>query len=261
MKHPRGAGFPVWLILWSMAIILPAGVSPALLLSAGETFPFRPGERLVFNLHWGIIPAGEAVLETLPVTVINGMPSYHFVLHVRTNSVLDMIFKVRNRIEGYADIGMTRSLLYTKNQHEGKTIRKVVVNFDWENNRAIYTNFDQQEKTVLILPGTFDPLSVLFYTRLLDMKLDSEIQCPITNGKKSIVVNATVVRRETVTVPGGIFDTLLLETEIKDFGEGSEKSSGTRIRLWVTADNRKIPVKIESKVTVGNLSAELISAS
>lgn len=123
MKHPRGAGFPVWLILWSMAIILPAGVSPALLLSAGETFPFRPGERLVFNLHWGIIPAGEAVLETLPVTVINGMPSYHFVLHVRTNSVLDMIFKVRNRIEGYADIGMTRSLLYTKNQHEGKTIR------------------------------------------------------------------------------------------------------------------------------------------
>lgn len=40
---------------------------PANLNAAEKNFPFYPGEKLVFHLKWGFIPAGEAVLEVLPV--------------------------------------------------------------------------------------------------------------------------------------------------------------------------------------------------
>lgn len=264
MKHKKNAGNPARTLLGSGLAILLAWSSvlgSSLPAPHREGLPFHPRERLTFELRWGPVPAGEAVLETFPIQVINGIPSYHFVLTARSNPVLDMVFKVRDRIEGYADVGMTRSVRYKKDQKEGKTIRNVVVDFDWEKNHAVYTNFDRKEKPIPVLPGSFDPLSVFFYSRLLELKVDSEIQCPVTDGKKSIMAKAAVVGRETVTVPGGTFDTYVLEPELKDIGGVFEKSADAKIRLWVTADKRRIPVKIESKVIVGSFVGELISTN
>lgn len=260
MKTPCRAGFPVRPILWSLLVIFMAWAALALSSATREDVPFYPRERLLFGLRWGLVSAGEAVMENLPVTVINGIPAYHFMLDVRSSPFLDVFFKVRNRIEGFADTRMTRSLLYKKDQKEGGSSRDIVVTFDWETNHATYSNFDQPEKPVPIRPGAFDPLSVLFYMRLLDLKVDSEFQRPITDGKKSILVTARVVRRETVTVPGGRFDTHVLETRLKDIGGDIEKPMDTQIRLWVTTDARRIPVRIESRLRVGSLLAELISA-
>ncbi len=79
-------------------------------------FPFSPGEKLTFKLKWCLIPAGEAVLEVLPIENISGIKAYHFVLTVKTNQFFDAIYKIRDRIDSYTDIDMTRSILYKKRQ-------------------------------------------------------------------------------------------------------------------------------------------------
>jgi hypothetical protein len=38
-----------------------------------------------------------------------------------------------------------------------------------------------------------------------------------------------------------------------------QKSPGAKLQIWVTADEWRLPVKIESKVVVGSFSAELDS--
>ena len=104
-------------------------------------FPFVPGEKLTFQLKWGFIPAGQAVLEVLPIETFGGLESYHFVLTAKSSPFIDLFFKVRDRIDAYANQAMTHSLLYRKRQQEGKTRRDVVVTFDWEKREAQYSNF------------------------------------------------------------------------------------------------------------------------
>ncbi|MBW1797067.1 MAG: DUF3108 domain-containing protein [Deltaproteobacteria bacterium] len=79
--------------------------------AAGNVFPFHAGEKLVFEAKWGFIPAGEAVLEVLPVETVNGVKSRHFVMTAKTYPFIDLFYKVRDRIDSYADVGMTHSVL------------------------------------------------------------------------------------------------------------------------------------------------------
>jgi len=155
---------------------------------------------------------------------------------------------------------VTRSLLYIKEQHEGNAKRDVVVNFNWDNLTAQYFNFNKKEKTISILPGSFDPLSVFFFSRLLDLKVDEMVTSPVTDGKKCIIGNARIVKKETISLANGNYDAYLLEPELKHIGGVFEKSENAKIQLWVSADRRRIPLKIKSKVVVGSFVGELVSA-
>jgi hypothetical protein len=230
-------------------------------IEAGENdFPFYPGEKLTFQLKWAFIPAGEGVLEVLPMETIDGVKAYHFLLTAKSNSFIDNFYKVRDKIDAYTDIEMTHSILYKKKQQEGKTHRDVVVNFDWRNNKAAYSTLKETHPPIDILPGSFDPLSAFYFVRLFDFQKKSAIERPVTDGKKCIIGKAAVIQRETLKLASGTYDTYLIEPEIEHVGGVFEKSKDAKIQVWVTADHRRIPVKLKSKVVVGSFVGELVSA-
>ena len=143
-----------FIVILALAIL---GSSPC--VKAGEKdFPFYPGEKLTFLLKWTIIPAGESVLEVLPMETLDGVKTYHFLMTAKSNAFIDTLYKVRDRIDAYANTEMTHSMLYKKKQNEGSTHRDIVVNFDWQNNKAQYTNFKDKQPPIDIQSGSFDPL-------------------------------------------------------------------------------------------------------
>lgn len=222
---------------------------------------FRPGERLTFILKWTIIPAGEAVLEVLPREHMTGIDAYHFVLTARSNAFVDAFYMVRDRIDAWADSGMRQSLLYRKKQHEGSTRRDITVSFDWEDMTVQYTNHGEAWEPIPITAGTFDPLSIFYWSRTADLVDGGRMQRSVTDGKKHVMGVADVVRRETVTVPAGTFDTFLIEPDLAHVGGVFEKSPDAKIQLWVSADHRRLPVKLKSQVIVGSFSGELVSVT
>ncbi len=223
--------------------------------------PFQPGEKLIFQLRWTIIPAGESTLEVLPMETVNGIKAYHFLLTAESNAFVDIFYKVRDRMDAFVNADVTHSILYKKKQREGKSHRDIVVSFDWQHKKAQYTNFNEKLPPIDILPGSFDPLSAFYFIRLVDFKGKSTIERPITDGKECIIGRLSIIKRETIHVTAGTYDTYLIEPEIKHIGGVFEKSKDAKIQLWVTADKRKIPVKIKSKVVVGSFVGELVSAT
>lgn len=219
---------------------------------------FRPGERLTFVLKWTVIPAGEAILEVLPREHIAGRQANHFVLTARSNAFVDAFYMVRDRIDAWSDVAMQRSLLYRKKQHEGNTRRDITVVFDWQAMTAQYSNRGQVRRPITITEGTFDPLSIFYWSRLTDLTAGSRLRRPVTDGKKHVVGIARVVCQETITVPAGTFDTFLIEPDLAHVGGVFEKSPDASVQLWVTADHRRLPVKLKSKVIVGSFSGELV---
>jgi hypothetical protein len=242
----------------------------SVLAAADENYlAFFPGEKLKFKLKWGIFPAGEAVLEVLPIETINGVKSFHFMMQAETNSFFDKIYKYRSRIDAYADLGMTHSLKYLKKTEAGKAVKKVNVQFDWEKKEARYfrakTKFGPNPTTKYrkrrtpLLSGSFDPLSVFYYTRLLNISQNRPIERPVTDGKKCVMARAEIIKRENIKLNGKSYNTILVQPDLKHVEGVFNKSKDSKINIWVTADERRIPVKIKSKVIVGSFTGELVS--
>lgn len=220
--------------------------------------PFQTGERLTLQIRWGIVAVGEAVLEVLPNVVINGEPARHFRMTVTSNSFTDVFYKVRDQIDGYTDLAVTRSLLYIKSQEEGKTRREVRVDFDWEKNEAEYTNFGKERQVVPLVPGTFDPFSILYFIRMQnDIQQRVHIERPITDGKKNVIGRGEVLKRYTIQAMGGKQDAVLVDLDPKHVSGVFEKSRDARIRLWLSTDSARLPLRLQSKVIVGSFTVDL----
>ena len=226
---------------------------------AERPIPFKPGEKLVYSLRWGPIPAGEAVLEVLPMETILGTQRRHFRMHAKTNSFVDIFYKVRDQVDAYTDQAMTHSVLYRKKQREGSYKRDITVTFNQKALTARYENIiNGLKEPIKISPGTFDPLSVFYSFRLMELSENAVINSPVTDGTKFVMGQARVVKKERITVPAGEFETFLVEPDLKHLGGVFKKSKNAKLKIWVTADRRRIPVKIKSKVAVGHFNAVLV---
>jgi hypothetical protein len=225
------------------------------------TVPFEPGEKLTYTLKWSVIPAGEASLEVLPYQTIDGIDCYHFRLTAKSNAFIDMFYKVRERIDAFTDTAMTRSILYQKRQIQGRANRQVEVKFDWQRRRAEYYSHGKHKGTVPLETATFDPLGIFYFSRLLDLKLDTTYHGPVTDGRRVSIGKAYIRKRETIVVGGQAYDTLLIEPDLHNVKGVFDKSPDAKIQVWVTADARHIPVRIKSKVAVGSFTGELQAVS
>lgn len=242
-----------------------------LAVAADATEPqpvFSPGEKLTFQIKWGAIPAGEATLEVLPMEHRDGVPVYHFVMQVKTNPVLDRFYYYRSRIDAYADLQMNHSLQYrqtTTTRHKEKSI---TVDFDWSENMAHFHRIEsfpdsKREPHVKkidtpLLPGTFDPLSAFFYTRRQALQEQTLIERPISDGKRALLANLEVLRKETVRLNNRSFDTFLVQPDLKDVNPVFDKKSGATILIWLSADAHRIPIKLNSQVRIGSFTGELV---
>ena len=235
----------------------------------GPPRAFAPGEKLTFALKWGFIPAGRAVLEVQSMKVVNGVPSYHFVMQAKTNAIIDSIYRYRSRVDAYADRHLTRSLHYHKKTEFGVKTKEDTVRFDWVTNEARFNRkgtypgenpvVQTEQRRIPLMQGTFDPLSVFYYTRQLQVGPGAPIERPVSDGRKCVMATAMILRRENLRINGREYDTYLVEPDLKHVGGVFEKSKDAKIQLWVTADERRIPVKIRSKVFVGHFTGELVS--
>ena len=219
---------------------------------------FCTGEKITFEVRWSFVKAGEVTLETLPRENIDGIPAYHFLYTAKTTKFVDVFYKVRDRIESYTDINLTRSLLYKK-RHESKSVKENTVIFDWDKKEAKCFSKGELINSIQLDEYSFDPLSVFYAFRVGKPDKNNEIIINLTDGKRAIQSTAKMLNKKKITVNGIRYNTILVEPVINGVSGVFEKSKNAKIKIWVTDDKRRIPVRIKSKVTVGSFVADLVS--
>lgn len=219
-----------------------------------KIIPFHIGEKLKYQGRWGIIPAGELTLEVLPMETLNGVESYHFVMTTKTSKVVDLVYKIRERQDSYVDSGMTHSVFYKK-KTESEHPRDENIKFDWENLKATYTNFGETRRPINIPPGTVDPLGLFYVLRYQNLKENSEIIIPMTDGNLNIEVRALVGKKSKVEIGENTYDTIEITPNMNmldklDKDKVVKKSDNPQLKIWVTADKKRIPIKIRTKIGI-----------
>ena len=220
-----------------------------------NNLPFSPGEKLIFEVKWSFIVAGEATLEMLPNDRMNDLPACHFLFTANTSPFADVFYKVRDRIESYTDIDLTHALFYYK-FHKGQA---TTVYYDWNKKEAQYIKDGEVINSVQIEDNTFDPLSVFYAFRAAQPDKNNEIIVNVTDGKRTVKGIAKTIKKEKIRVAGNLYNTVLIEPQMEGVGGVFEKTKDAKLKIWVTDDHLRIPVRIKSKVTVGSFVADLVS--
>ena len=224
---------------------------------SSNTRAFGVGEKLVYAVKYFNVTAGIGILEIENMVEINGRKVYKLGALAQTAPFFESFFRVRDRIESYIDIVGLFSWKYSKKLEEGAYRANTAIEFNHE--KAIATKHTGE--TYTIVPFTQDVLSELYYYRTFDLSpgKNDEVYIDVcADDGKSYQIVVKKLRYETVTVDAGTFDCVVVQPFLKF--EGIFKQAGDVI-IWMTNDANKVPVKVESKIPIGAIYAELQNAT
>ena len=230
-----------------------------LLLLSGSAFAFIIPERLIFDLTWTGVKAGTATLE---ITV--DKENTKIISTARSADWLSVFYTVDDRVESLMRTAQTASLIglpanYRVKLREGRHRRDKEVVFDHANRQATYINHREGGKrSYTIGENTLDPLSSFYYIRTLKYEVGKSLYVDIFDSKKLWNVEVQVLRREKIKTPLGEFSTVVIKPLMKSEGIFNRKGD---MYIWLTDDLKHIPVKMQTKVAVGSITATLVGGT
>lgn len=222
-----------------------------------QTRKYIKKEIYKYDLTWMGIKAGSARLEFLENT------STVIIKSRATSADWVSIFypvddRVKSSINRYTekDKILLRAQNYRIKIKEGRHRRDKEVIFYPERNEAIYINhIDDERETHRIPEDVLDPLSGFYQLRLQELKPDSKLSIKIFDSKKVWNVKIDVIGRETIETEAGRFKTIVVKPDLKSEGIFNRKGE---ILIYLTDDDRHIPVLLKTKVLIGYVEAELV---
>lgn len=234
----------------------------ALALPLSSNVAFRDGEKLVFTVKYGVVHAAEAILEAKTST-LSGREVWHLSTNARTYPFFDAFFRVRDKVESWWDKETLLPLRFTKNLQEGGYKQHRIHTFDHKNNSTTYQkwSFKQSKfstEEMKMLAASQDVLSAFYFVRGQTLVPGKKINLNITSDGRSMNTDVLVHKREKINTIFGDINCLVIEPKLKS---GAVFKQSGRIQIWVTDDQYKIPVKMESAVSFGSFVAVLKEAS
>jgi hypothetical protein len=213
---------------------------------------FKAGERLTFDVKYGFVTAGVAVMSIPRIKKMSNRDSYNIVFEVNSVPNFDWVYKVRDRYETYMDVQGLFPWRFEQHVREGKYTRDFSAFFDQRRHKAKTSDGEYN-----VPKYVNDIVSAFYITRTFDyskMKRGEKIHLQNFFKDKVYDLDVEYHGKETIKVGAGTFDCIIIEPLVLE--GGLFKSEGN-ILIWLTNDNLKIPIKVKTKVVVGAIDAEL----
>jgi hypothetical protein len=221
----------------------------------------RTGERIAYRVHYGILNAAEAIVETdSKIHTVNNRPCYRAVVSGRTTGFIGWVAKVEDTWQSWIDTTTYLPYQFYMKKQEAKyhTAQKYV--FDQTANLVHQYDLEkptQEKKTQKVPPQIQDVVSFSYLMRNLDyskMKPNEVASAKAFFEGQIYDVKVRYRGKEEIKTKFGKIKTFRLnpflpKTELFDNQEP--------IKIWVSDDLNKIPVRIEVELKIGSLKMDL----
>lgn len=236
-----------------------------------DTNFFSVSEKFSYDVHfnWKFvwIKAANANITTQAYTY-KGVPSYRTRLTVKTTGAANKLMHVSDTLTSIVNIPNFSPLFYSKAAHEGKTNSYEEIFYNYLANETVkarlthYRNNVFRGDTTLTSQKCFyDPVSLLYFVRSLNpstMTVNQKTSVLVLFTDESFNIKVTYRGTEKVEIDGEKISTVKYSFAIDGKAFQDKKES---LFLWVSNDNNRVPVLIETKLGIGSLKAVLKSAS
>lgn len=211
------------------------------------------GEKLVFAVRYFNVTAGFGTLEVKALETMNNRPVYHLEITAKTAPFFETFFRVKDVISSWMDAYGLFSWKYSKKLEEGTYRNYTDITFDHENATALKNNGDKCEITRFCQ----DIVSEFYFFRSV-YKGEDEIFIDVASDEcKTYKVKVKKLRYEKVTTDSGEFDCVVVQPLLAY--EGIFRQQG-EIIIWLTNDERLMPVMVKSSILIGTIDAVLVDA-
>jgi hypothetical protein len=214
---------------------------------------FNVGERLVFDISYGFVKAGQAVMVVPGFKYVNGHKAYEINTYAVSTEAFDNIFKVRDKYSTFVDVKGIFPHRFEQHVHEGNYSKDYDAFFDQDELTA-----ESNDGTKCKIPKYVnDILSAFYYVRTLDLtKYHKGDKISLENfyEGKTHPLDVLILGRQRVEVEAGTFDCIVVEPMVVEGGLFKNEGS---IKLWLTNDANKMPVKVSTKVVIGTIDVTL----
>ena len=212
--------------------------------------PFGVGERFEYEVKLGPFKAGRGSMEVVGVDTVRGRHAWHTVFHVKGGL---LGYKADNTMESWIDTTTLASLRFVQDfEQTGSDRRK---RYEIYPDRQVYQDGGKEEQ-----PSVADPLddgSFIYFIRTVPLEIGRTYTFDRYFRPDRNPVRIKVLRRETVKVRAGTFQTIVVQPIIKSKGIFSENS---KAEIWFSEDAARIMVQLKADLPVGSLNLYLKSA-
>ena len=229
---------------------LPPALPP---LRTPDEFLTSDWEKLCYRISmWGI-PVGSAELEAK-----QEKGEVRITMHIRSNASVSELYPVDDSVEtrhigGNFIITRIRQREGSFQGDRGFTLFLRDKSVFWID---LLKNLSFREP----LPnnGVVDILSGLYYFRNQPLEVGQTVVLQLFDSNRYAPTTVAVLRKEHLKLPGlREADTLLVHPQLKT--DGLFRRTGD-ILIWLTDDRKRVPVKVETRISLGKVTAELVSA-
>lgn len=226
--------------------------------------PFRVGEKVTLNLSYFNVVAGTMDIEVKPFAIVNGEKAYHFEVSAKSNSFFNRIYAVDDKAVTYMSYEDMIPLSLVISIKESKQLAETRTFFDHKSSKANYwkkriTKDKGEESKKLewdILPYSQNVISAAYYLRTFKIEPGKKLAFRVADEGKNIVFSGECVGRETLQTDVGPINTLVIVPKLTVDGVFTPVGE---IKMWLTDDDRKFIVRMESKIKIGTIVAKLKS--
>lgn len=232
---------------------------------------FQAGEQMTYDLYfkYGLIykKAGVSTLKVSPVTY-GGQSAYKASLTAKTQGVVNKLYSLNDTLSSI----MTTKLVpleFIKKAHEGK---------DDTDERTVYTyeggktnihakrirngeqRFDERMSTTSCV---YDMVSVVYYARTIDyskMKKGDVKSVEFMSGKRKALMVIEYEGIETIEANDDKkYSCIKLVLSIANGNKDAFQDKEEAMKVYITNDNNRMPIRLDSKLKIGTTRAFLKS--
>lgn len=218
-----------------------------------ETFGY--GERFDYDVKYSFITAGEGTIQIMPKPIYKyNRECYDIRFEARSLKSLEFLYRVKDNYRTALDVVGIFPWEFEQNIREGNYRKDFKATFDQYTNIA-YANKKQYQMP----PFIHDIVSAFYYVRTLNlgkMRKDSIFYMQNFWEDTTYKLGVKILGKAIVEVPAGKFKCVVVEPLVVQ--GGLFKSEG-QILCYLTDDDRKMPVKVATKILIGYVSAEMTS--
>ena len=233
--------------------LLPLGFMLSQTASAAE-LALSDGEKMKFRVSWGIFRhAGELTIEANRLTT-EGADHLRITTTAASDGIVKAFYPFVATSEAYFD-PVTGRLMHANDVSEKKkeTTRQTLT-LDYEQRIAAYVNETEPEKSTDIKMPEGNPMDLmmsLVQTRDWDLKPGEKQDALILFDDEFYELTIHADRYEKVRTSFGEFKALVLIPKMEKTEPKGMFKRGSTVKLWLSQDQQRLPVKIEVKMKVG----------
>jgi len=211
------------------------------------------GETLRYRVSWLGITAGELVMQVN--TVEDRQETFSLEITARSAGLLEVFYPVEDTFRTIVQGRMRLPRRHEMQQKEGRRVNSKLTLYDQENFRVSYRKNDEPADVYQLNGPMHNEFSSFFFMRALSFAGEAPMIVPTFADKKRHEVVVTVEGKEEQESVLGKKMTLKVQPRLKF--KGLYEKIGDPL-VWLTDDAWRIPTRIQAKIVIGSLTAELV---